>query len=80
MGGQTDLRPFAERLKSESLRAGATTAGEKIAAAPAFIEVVAERTPLPTIVVRVGAADIEVRPAFDARLLREVAEALAEGT
>lgn len=48
-------------------------------APPTFVEVVAARTPAPPIVVRVGAAEIEVRPGFDARLLREVAEALGAG-
>lgn len=49
------------------------------AAPPTFIEVVAERGPAPAIVVRVGVAEIEVRPGFDARLLREVADALGGG-
>lgn len=44
--------------------------------APTFIELVAERAVRSTIVVRVGVAEIEVRAGFDARLLREVAEAL----
>lgn len=46
---------------------------------PAFIEVVPERAARSTIVVRVGVAEIEVRTGFDARLLREVAEALGGG-
>jgi hypothetical protein len=41
-----------------------------------FVEVVAEREMRSTILVRVGAAEIEVRAGFDARLLREVVEAL----
>lgn len=39
------------------------------------MEVVAERT-RSTIQVRIGAAEIEVRAGFDARLLREVVNAL----
>jgi transposase-like protein len=44
---------------------------------PTFVEVVAERAERSTILVRVGVAEIEVHPGFEARLLREVAEALA---
>jgi len=47
---------------------------------PTFVEVVAERAEHSTILVRVGVAEIEVRAGFDARLLREVAEALGGGT
>jgi transposase-like protein len=43
---------------------------------PAFVEVVAERASRSEIVLRIGAAEIEVRAGFDARLLREVIEAL----
>lgn len=43
---------------------------------PTFVEVVAERAALSTILVRVGVAEIEVRAGFDARLLREVVESL----
>lgn len=43
--------------------------------APAFVEVVPERDARSALVVRVGAAEIEVRAGFDARLLREVVEA-----
>lgn len=43
---------------------------------PKFVEVVAERAGLSTILVRIGVAEIEVHAGFDARLLREVAEAL----
>jgi hypothetical protein len=43
---------------------------------PTFVEVVAEREMRSTILVRVGAAEIEVRAGFDARLLREVVDAL----
>lgn len=46
------------------------------APAPTFVEVVPERAVRSTIVVRVGVAEIEVQAGFDARLLREVAEAL----
>ncbi len=46
--------------------------------APTFVEVVAERTARSAILVRVGAAEIEVRAGFDARLLREVARALGD--
>jgi transposase-like protein len=45
---------------------------------PMFVEVVAERPEHATILVRVGVAEIEVHRGFDARLLREVAEALGE--
>ena len=43
---------------------------------PTFVEVVAEREMRSTILVRVGAAEIEVRAGFDARLLREVVDTL----
>jgi len=46
------------------------------AAAQRFVEVVPERAVRSTIVVRIGVAEIEVRAGFDARLLREVADAL----
>jgi transposase-like protein len=48
------------------------------AAAPTFVEVVAERDTHSTIRVRVGVAEIEVRAGFDARLLRAVVEALGD--
>lgn len=41
-----------------------------------FVEVVTERAVAPTVLVRVGAAVVEVRWGFDARLLREVVDAL----
>ncbi|MBX3157656.1 MAG: helix-turn-helix domain-containing protein [Deltaproteobacteria bacterium] len=41
-----------------------------------FVEVVGERAAHSTIEVRIGAAAIEVRSGFDARLLREVVDAL----
>lgn len=47
---------------------------------PTFVEVVAERAERSTILVRVGVAEIEVHAGFDARLLRELAEALGGGT
>jgi len=43
---------------------------------PTFVEVVAEHAVRSAILVRVGAAEIEVRAGFDARLLLEVVEAL----
>ena len=43
---------------------------------PTFVEVVPERAERSTILVRVGVAEIEVHAGFDARLLRELAEAL----
>ena len=43
---------------------------------PTFVEVVAERAERTTILVRVGVAEIEVHAGFDARLLRELADAL----
>jgi transposase-like protein len=55
------------------------TAATTPARAPTFVEVVPERAVRSAIVVRVGVAEIEVRPGFDARLLREVAEALGGG-
>lgn len=45
-------------------------------APPTFVEIVAERAVAPSVLVRVGAAEIEVRRGFDARLLREVVDAL----
>ena len=47
---------------------------------PTFAEVVAERAERTTILVRVGVAEIEVHAGFDARLLRELAEALGGAT
>ena len=49
---------------------------------PTFVEVVPERAERErtTILVRVGVAEIEVHAGFDARLLRELAEALGGGT
>ena len=50
---------------------------------PTFVEVVAERAERAErapILVRVGVAEIEVHAGFDARLLRELAEALGGGT
>jgi hypothetical protein len=47
---------------------------------PTFVEVVAERAERSTILVRFGVAEIEVRAGFDARLLRDLAEALGGGT
>ena len=47
---------------------------------PTFVEVVAERAERSAILVRVGVAEIEVHAGFDARLLRELAEALGGGT
>jgi len=55
------------------------TVATKPASVPTFVEVVPERAARSTIVVRVGVAEIEVRTGFDARLLREVAEALGGG-
>ena len=46
---------------------------------PTFVEVVAERAERSPILVRVGVAEIEVHAGFDARLLRELAEALGGG-
>lgn len=45
---------------------------------PTFVELVRERAAASTLLVRVGAAEIEVRTGFDALLLREVAAALSE--
>ena len=47
---------------------------------PTFVEVVAERAERSMILVRVGVAEIEVHAGFDARVLRELAEALGGGT
>ena len=47
---------------------------------PTFVEVVVERAERSMILVRVGVAEIEVHAGFDARLLRELAEALGGGT
>lgn len=43
---------------------------------PRFVEAVVDRVEAPTIRVRVGVAELEVRAGFDARLLREIAAAL----
>ena len=51
-------------------------AARALSAPPTFVEVVAEREMRSTILVRVGAAEIAVRAGFDARLLREVVDAL----
>lgn len=45
---------------------------------PRFVEAVVDRVDPPTIRVRVGVAELEVRAGFDARLLREVAAALGD--
>jgi transposase-like protein len=45
---------------------------------PRFVEAVVDRVEPPTIRVRVGVAQLEVRAGFDARLLREVAAALGD--
>ena len=47
---------------------------------PTFVEVVPERAERSTILVRVGVAEIEVHAGFDARLLRELADALGADT
>lgn len=46
---------------------------------PTFVEVVAERAQR-SILVRVGVVEIEVQAGFDARLLRELADALGADT
>jgi transposase-like protein len=46
---------------------------------PTFIEVMTAGTPSTAILVRVGAAEIEVRAGFDASLLRAVVAALDGG-
>jgi hypothetical protein len=51
-------------------------AASALASSPTFVEVVPERAPSSVIHVRIGAAEIEVRAGFDARLLREVIDAL----
>lgn len=55
-------------------------AAESAVMRPTFVEVVAERAERSPILVRVGVAEIEVHAGFDARLLRELAEALGGGT
>ena len=54
------------------------SAAAKVLAAPAptFVEVVAECATRSAMLIRIGAAEIEVRAGFDARLLREVVVAL----
>ena len=64
--------PLSTAYRWMRIAAAATTP----APAPTFVEIVPERAARPAIVVRVGVAEIEVRTGFDARLLREVAEAL----
>jgi transposase-like protein len=51
-------------------------AAKALPPAPAFVELVAERATRSAMRIRIGAAEIEVRAGFDARLLREVVEAL----
>jgi transposase-like protein len=58
----------------------AADAAESAVMRPTFVEVVAERAERSTILVRVGVAEIEVHAGFDARLLRELAEALGGST
>jgi transposase-like protein len=48
-------------------------------AAPRFVRVLSSREAEAAIAVRVGAAEIQVRPDFDADLLRAVVEALRGG-
>ena len=60
------------------LEAEAAGRGELAEAAPTFVELVPVRPTPAALVVRVGAAEIEVGPAFDAALLRAVVTALAE--
>jgi transposase-like protein len=62
------MRVTADRARARARALSAPTA--------TFVEVVAERAAPSTIQIRVGAAEIEVRAGFDARLLREVVEAL----
>lgn len=64
------------------LRVEAGAAGQRRLAVPAptFVELVPVRTTPAALVVRVGAAEIEVGATFDAALLRAVVAALAEGT
>ena len=50
-----------------------------VATTPTFIELVTAGTPSAALVVRVGAAEIEVRAGFDAGLLRAVVAALDGG-
>ena len=60
------MRVTAARARARALSAPTAT----------FVEIVAERAAPLTIQIRVGAAEIEVRAGFDARLLREVVVAL----
>ena len=55
-------------------RAG--SAESEAAPAPRFLELAAESAPEVGLVVRVGTAEIEVRPGFDGELLRAVVAAL----
>ena len=48
-------------------------------ARPGFARLVAASTPDPRLLVRVNAAEIEVRAGFDAELLRSVVAALRDG-
>lgn len=50
-----------------------------LAPPPTFVELVAEAMPRAAMVVRVGAAEIDVSAGFDAALLRAVVSALADG-
>lgn len=80
----------AVRQGSESVATVATRLGVPVAtartwvraerpvgpAAPTFAKVVAEMVGQTALVVRIGAAEIEVRVGFDAGLLRQVVDAL----
>jgi len=74
------VRPTARRLgipvSTAYQWAQAARAERRGTASPRFVELVAPAEP---IVVRVGAAQIDVRAGFDGELLGAVVEALAQG-
>jgi transposase-like protein len=57
-------------------RSAVAKAASATTSTPMFVEVVAERATRSTMLIRIGAAEIEVRVGFDAHLLREVVDAL----
>jgi transposase-like protein len=78
------VRQRGERVATAAARVGVSMAtayrwirlAAAAAPAPMFVELVATRAAHSTLQIRVGMAEIEVRAGFDARLLREVVEAL----
>ena len=72
--------PASTAFRWLRLEAEASGTGRLAEATPTFVELVPVRPTPAALVVRVGAAEIEVAAAFDAALLRAVVAALAEAT